>query len=140
MLKAFAQLPFLSVIWGRNVQVEDIRKFERRFVWSSIMQNGNVSVDHMFNASILITVLDKQKFFRLMKEVPQLVEKHFRVSKRFTFLPDTGLSEDDDEIYEITFDLHPVLLESEHSIRTEFNSYFEQIEVALNAYVNSGNF
>jgi hypothetical protein len=140
MLRAFAQLPFLSVIWGCNVQVEEIRKFERRFVWSSIMQSDNVSVDHMFNASILITVLDKQKFFRLMKEVPQLVEKHFRVSKRFTFLPDTGLSEDDDDIYEITFDLHPILLESEHSIRREFNGYFEQIEIALNAYVNSGNF
>jgi hypothetical protein len=66
MIEAFRNLNFLNVVRAVNVGVENVARFERRYVWSDIMESLDQDITNLFDALIILEVSDEAKFHRLL--------------------------------------------------------------------------
>ena len=127
LLEAFTKLPFVRVVRGINAGVEDVHKFERRFVWSDLMDHIVADVMHLFDTLLILEVNDEKLFHDLLSLLPNDVNQHFRVARVYMYLPERGLSDDGPPIYDLRLSIHPAFMRDEVSTRSAFNTYFDLI-------------
>jgi hypothetical protein len=132
MIEAFKRLPFLRVMRGINVCVENVHRFERRYSWSDIVNDIGVNPSYLFDAKVIFSVDDEKEFHKLLSILPIGMDKHFRVARVYVYMPDLGLS--DEVIYDLTLSLHPADMTNQATIRREFNKYFEEISATVGAF------
>lgn len=132
MVDSVKLLPYLRVIRAVNCNVEVLWRMERRFDWSDLLKEFDADTDNIFTATLTLGVRDQAKFFDLLKKLPNEINRHFRVSKVFVFLPDTVLATDDGElIFDLRLMIHPALMSNQRAIRAEFIAYFDSIKQVI---------
>lgn len=128
MVDAFRRVPFLKLLRAANACPELVVRLERRFDWSDLTQEIDFEGDNVFTASLVITVWDVEQFFKLLEKLPNDVGRHFRVSRVYVFLPESGLDTSEDEnLFDLRLMLHPMEAQDQRSTRAAFNKYFTDI-------------
>ena len=137
MVEAVGLLPYLRVIRAINCNVEVLWSMERRFDWSDLLEEFDADTDNIFTATLILEVTDQPKFFDLLEKIPNEINWHFRVSRVFVFLPDTGLDTADDELmFDLRLMVHPTLMSNQRAIRSEFIAYFDSIKQVIEGEPN----
>lgn len=132
MADAFKRVPFLAVVRSINASCESVVKLERRFDWSDLADELDFQFDNVFTATLTLDVEDVNAFFSLLEKLPNDVMRHFRASRVYIFLPETGLNTGEDEfLFDVRFTLHPAVTKSQRSTRIAFNEYFAEITAIL---------
>ena len=130
MIKSFDKVEFLTVVRGVNAGIEAVHRFERRYVWSDIMESLGESTDasHLFDALIIMNVKDEGRFHELLSLLPNDEGCHFRVSRVYMYLPEQGLvDEDEPHLFDLKLSIHPRLMSDQVSARKAFDNYFDEI-------------
>jgi hypothetical protein len=138
MLKSFQKLDFLTGVQGVNAGLEEVHRFERRYVWSDIIESlvGTTSVSHLFDAQIIMNVKDETRFHKLLSLLPNEVDCHFRVSRVYMYVGDQGLIEEDKpHLFDLKLSIHPGLMSDQVTARKAFDSYFEEIRKVVDEFV-----
>jgi len=134
MTEAFRKLPYLRVLRAVNCNLESLPRFERRYNWSDLISELDVDIDNIFTATLILEVDDIDRFFKLLAKLPNDVDRHFRATRVYVFLPEKGLDSGPDEhLFDLHLSLHPVMITDQRSSRTEFNTYFDEIRVIVEA-------
>ena len=122
------KIPYARLLSARNCAPEVLTKFEKRFVWTDVLDHLNVNPDNILTATLIFRVTDQNKFLELLSRIPNSVNRHFRVSRVFVFMPGEGHRDEPDEtIFDLRLMLHPMTMTNERAIRKAFNSYFDEI-------------
>jgi hypothetical protein len=136
MVSSFRKSPFLGVMNSINCQVEAMRLLENQRDWSEAVQNWDIRIEHMFPAKLVLEIFDQGASHNFLLNIPNDIDKHFRVGKIDVYAPDVGRI-NDKCIYDLEFSLHPVLITDVLNVRREFNSYFEEIKKVCDARVKN---
>ncbi|WP_404362903.1 restriction endonuclease [Corallococcus coralloides] len=136
MVAAFKKLPFLRVIRGINVQIEDVHRFERRFSLLDVVDKLGVGVDYLFSALVMFEVKDEARFHELLSKLPMDIDSHFRASRVYVYLPGGGLSKDEFPIFELKLSIHPARMVDRFSMRDDYDEYFREIAAAVGGFAS----
>jgi len=113
---------------------------ERRFDWSDLIEEFDADTDNIFTATLVLEIEDQTKFFDLLSRLPNDVDRHFRASHVYVFLPDKGLDTDPDELlFDLKLTVHPAKLINQRAARSEFNAYFDDIKMVVDREFQNGS-
>jgi hypothetical protein len=141
MIEAFEKLDFLHVIRAVNPGIENVARFERRFVWSDVMEKLDLDVSHLFDALIILQVSDETKFHKLLSSLPNEVGRHFRVSRVYVYDGEEsqGLADNDHaDTFDLTLSIHPARMTDQVSTRVAFDQYFNEIRGVAEKFAQNG--
>lgn len=126
MVNAFSKLDYVHIVRVINSSIEHIDKFYHPFNWSKVLTDISIEPDLFFSARILFTSTNFEDLTSLISKFPLGINEYFKLSKRYVFLPESGLQEDED-LYELTFSIHPALIKNKIDARSRLDKYFEEI-------------
>jgi hypothetical protein len=93
---------------------------------------SDVDVENFLTASLILDIKDQAKFFHLLSRIPNDVERHFRASRVYVFVPGKGLDSDPNEfLFDVRLRIDPVDLTNERTARKAFNAYFDDIRKVI---------
>lgn len=124
---------FIHVLNIKNAKIEFIDQFSEHFAWNNIFSNADYAVDNFFDVQIYFECDDFNKLKDIINCIPQSVDKHFELKKKYIVLPGYGLDEKEDSIYTINFSIHPALIVSKVQYRKLMNQYLREVSQALNS-------
>lgn len=136
MVLSFRKLDFVTVMRAANVQIEHVHRFERRFVWTDIVEELGIDVAHLFDALLVLRTSDEARLHKLLLELPIDIDGHFRISRVYVYVPGRSLAEKDEIIYDLKLSLHPHLITNRIATRAAFDSYFDQVRDAVEKFAN----
>lgn len=142
LVASLNQLSFLKIVRSCNAQIEDLDRFHIRRNWSEVIEKLELEQDRFFSAWFLLSVNDDEKFHELITFFPQEIEKHFRLTKPYIYIPADGREGcvcDDgyfsESLYELTVSIHPSCIGNKITGRSLLNEYFLAISQAVDSYV-----
>jgi hypothetical protein len=140
MVEAFRKLDFVKLVGAINAGIEAVARFERRYVWSDIIEGLDQNALHLFDALIILEVSDESRFHDLLSTLPNDVGSHFRVSRVYIYSgkEDEGLAHKDDAyMFDLKLSIHPSLMNDQASTRKAFDSYFDAIRSAIEKFAKA---
>lgn len=139
LCEALDALPFIRMVRKCNAQIEYLDRFHIQKNWSEIIENLEIDSDRFFSAWFLISVEDDREFHSLVSQFHQGVEKHFRLTRAYSYAPSDvkgSVLDDDELLYELTLSIHPSCIGNKASGRSLLNEYFIELAEKVSSYQN----
>jgi hypothetical protein len=112
--------------------IERLYQLHRGENWQQMLLDHDSNADRLLSSELLLDVLDRAEFIRIMNTVPQGIEKHFTVAQRLVFTPD-GYSAEDKSLYMLKLSLHDCLCTTPWDIRRHLDEYAREVTAAVRA-------
>jgi hypothetical protein len=138
MIEAFRKLDFLQVVRAVNAGVENVARFERRYVWSDVFESLGQDVTQLLHALIVLNVSDESKFHNLLSALPNDADFHFRVSRVYDYSgqKNEGLADQNSaHTFDLMLSIRPAIMSDQVSARKSFDSYFAAIRSTIQNFV-----
>lgn len=137
LINSFKKHKFLKVINSGNSNIEALDKFYFQHNWADIIKEYEINDDAFFSSYILVETNEKEKLFKMLKEIPLNIDHYFTVMKKFIFLPENRFNNKENSLYEIHFYISPYLIENKFKGRILMNDYLTEISTTLDKYKES---
>ncbi|MBY0091425.1 restriction endonuclease [Priestia aryabhattai] len=135
LVECFRKIDFIKVIRAKNSSIENIDKFQYQFNWNEVIRELDIDTDLFFSARISFTCNDSKRLISMVKCFPYGAEAHFKLSSRYSI---DFEGNDEEQIYDLVFSIHPEKMRNKVVARKSFNKYFKNILNGIKLFKEEG--
>lgn len=135
----FSSVPFIRVVRACNAEIESLDRFNLLRNWSDLIAELELESDRFFSAWFLLETSDDDLFHKLIASLPQGIDQYFRLTRLCVYVPtDDGRARlaSDDNVYELTFAVHPSLITNKLVGRERLNGFFDELTKSIGAFLS----
>lgn len=130
----FSSIPGIKIIRSENSTIEHLDRFCFLRNWQDLIEEIGFNNDRFFSAWFLFRINDEAEFINIIEKIPISIDANFRLAKAYIVTP-SGYDQEDSNLFEITFSIHPSIVINKYVGRELLNNYFNDISVALDGVI-----